>query len=98
MDGRYNPAGEFELYSRVCSGDISQNVSVTSKLYCYYKTTIPFTLIAPFKVEYASFTPHIVIFHEVMTDANIEWFRAKSYQRVKFKIFSKNFKSNLLYF
>lgn len=83
VDGHYNAAGEFELYSRVCAGEITQNVSMTSKLYCHYKTTIPFTWIAPFKVEYASFAPHIVIFHEVMTDDNIEWFREKSYSRVR---------------
>jgi len=49
-----------------------QSVKETSKLYCYYKMDRPYLRLAPFKVEILRFNPLGVLFHSVMSDAEVE--------------------------
>ena len=74
---------EFEIYARVCSGKIKQNATVLSTLYCYYKSTGPTTIIAPFKVQVSNLDPLVELFYEVLTESNIEYLKTNSYPRVR---------------
>lgn len=75
-------AKEHYLFSQSCRGLRFQNVTLTSKYYCYYHTTNPFTKIGPFKVEIMNFNPLISIYYDVLTDEEMEFL--KTTQREKF--------------
>ncbi|GLV45494.1 prolyl-4-hydroxylase-alpha EFB [Carabus blaptoides fortunei] len=64
---------ERELYEMLCRGDVSLSVAKTSQLKCMYTdNNNPFLRIAPFKIEEAYLKPRIVIFHEIMSEQEIE--------------------------
>lgn len=73
---------EFEVFSKSCIGRNVQNVSVISKLFCHYQSNNAFTKIAPFKVEVANLLPYVAIFHEVISDYEIEIFKTTSMIRL----------------
>lgn len=67
----------------LCRGEVQLPETVTSKLKCRYIThNNPFLLIAPFKIEEAHFKPDLIIFHDVMSDAEIETIKKLSTPRV----------------
>lgn len=58
-------------------------VEITSKLHCFYVSNKnPFLKIAPFKVEEAYPEPRLLIFHDVMSDAEIETIKKLAQPRV----------------
>lgn len=60
---------------------------ISSKLKCKYVTrNNSYLLIAPFKVEEAHHKPHIWIYHDVMSDAEIETIKKLSMPRVSFDV------------
>lgn len=60
---------------------------ISSKLKCRYVThNNSFLLIAPFKVEEAYHKPNIWIFHDVMSDSEIETIKKLSLPRVSYDI------------
>ncbi|XP_045468904.1 prolyl 4-hydroxylase subunit alpha-2-like [Harmonia axyridis] len=62
-----------ETYEALCRGEISPPIEITSQLKCVYVNHgNPFLFLAPFKVEEAYFNPNIYIFHDVMSDDEIE--------------------------
>lgn len=76
-DKKENPAvynnEERKLYEKGCRGELHLAKSVLAKLRCKYVTDkTPFLKIAPLKLEEASLTPYIVVYHDVMYDSEIE--------------------------
>lgn len=57
---------------------------ITSQLKCrYVNNNNPFLLIAPFKLEEAYLQPRIVIYHDVMSDNEIETIKRLAQPRVR---------------
>ncbi|XP_018564257.1 prolyl 4-hydroxylase subunit alpha-1 [Anoplophora glabripennis] len=68
----HDPYGK-EHYEMLCRGEIELPAEVTAKLKCrYVNNDNPFLLIGPFKVEEAYHKPDLFIFHDVLTDSEIE--------------------------
>lgn len=58
-------------------------IEITSKLHCYYtNNNKAFLKIAPFKVEVAYPEPKLLIYHDVMSDAEIETIKKLAQPRV----------------
>ncbi|XP_031337865.1 prolyl 4-hydroxylase subunit alpha-1 isoform X4 [Photinus pyralis] len=75
---------ERELYEQLCRGEVTTDIAITSKLKCYYtNNNNPFLLIAPFKVEEAYPNPKILIFHDVMSDSEIDTIKRMATPRFK---------------
>jgi prolyl 4-hydroxylase len=56
-------------------GNRLQNISITSKLFCRFHSTNFFTKISPFKLEIVNNNPFVGIFHDVISDDEIETFK-----------------------
>ncbi|XP_042909593.1 prolyl 4-hydroxylase subunit alpha-1 [Parasteatoda tepidariorum] len=68
-------------YENLCRGETVQanlqTQEVKSKLHCYYETNKNgYFLLGPIKVEVLSFDPRIVVFHEVITEREINLTKA----------------------
>uniref|UniRef100_A0A6B2EEH2 procollagen-proline 4-dioxygenase n=1 Tax=Phlebotomus kandelakii TaxID=1109342 RepID=A0A6B2EEH2_9DIPT len=64
---------ERRLYEMLCRGDIKPSPTQLAPLRCRYATNnIAFLRIAPLKLEEANLSPYIVIYHDVMSDEEIE--------------------------
>ncbi|CAG9863081.1 unnamed protein product [Phyllotreta striolata] len=60
-------------YEALCRGETYISPQVESKLKCrYLSRNDPFLKLAPFKIEEAHLKPDLYIFHDVMSDAEIE--------------------------
>lgn len=58
-----------EDYSRLCSSNHKVN---SSRLLCSYKkTSNPYLILAPFKMEQLSLDPYVVVFHDVVYSSEI---------------------------
>uniref|UniRef100_A0A023EW59 procollagen-proline 4-dioxygenase n=1 Tax=Aedes albopictus TaxID=7160 RepID=A0A023EW59_AEDAL len=61
------------VYKKLCQGEILRNASETSHLRCRYTSTLSaFSKIAPFKIEEINLNPRIVVFHDVLSDTEID--------------------------
>uniref|UniRef100_A0A182PPX1 procollagen-proline 4-dioxygenase n=1 Tax=Anopheles epiroticus TaxID=199890 RepID=A0A182PPX1_9DIPT len=79
----YN-SNERKLYEQLCRGEQQPPIELRSKLVCRYTTnSSPFLRIGPLKLEEAYLRPYIVIYHDVMSDREIE--RIKQYARPRFR-------------
>lgn len=76
----YTIAKDQAILSQACMGNRRQNSSELSKLYCYFQATTWFTKIAPFKVEVANLDPRVLIFHEILSQEEIEDIKSSSAQ------------------
>lgn len=64
---------ERQLYESLCRNEVAPDLQLQAQLHCRYVTnTSPFLKIAPLKLEEAFLDPYIVIYHEVMSDNEIE--------------------------
>lgn len=61
-----------QRYERMCRNDYVQDLKVVATLKCRYKTNTPFLRLAPLKYEEMSLSPYIVVYHEVLSDNEIE--------------------------
>lgn len=60
------------LYERLCRGEVHPHPLQLAPLRCrYVSNSNPFLKLAPLKLEEASLTPYIVIYHDVMSDDEI---------------------------
>lgn len=66
---------EFIILSKVCTGDLRQSTEDMAKLHCRHESLNAFSKLAPFKVEQANHNPYIVIFHDVISEEEIEVFK-----------------------
>ncbi|XP_052739287.1 prolyl 4-hydroxylase subunit alpha-1 [Bicyclus anynana] len=64
---------ERQSYEALCRGEMEMPSKITKKLYCrYLNENNPFLILAPVKMEYMYLNPDIVVFHEVLSDSEIE--------------------------
>lgn len=78
----YN-AEERRTYEMLCRNEIGQTSRQLAQLKCKYVTNkSPFLKIAPLKLEEAHLKPYIVIYHDVMYDAEIELVKKLARPRV----------------
>jgi len=74
---------EVSLTRRVCNGDIYQSPAEKSALHCRYLKKTAFSKLAPYKIEEANLDPKIVIFHEVISENEIETLKQLAIARLK---------------
>lgn len=72
--GPYNyDMPERKLYEMACRGELKPSEAILSQLSCRYTdNNVPFLKIAPLKIEHIYLDPHIVVYHDVMYDSEIE--------------------------
>ncbi|XP_058127570.1 prolyl 4-hydroxylase subunit alpha-1-like isoform X2 [Anopheles coustani] len=75
---------ERKLYEQLCRGEQQPPIELRSRLVCRYTSNqSAFLRLAPLKLEEVYLRPYIVIYHEVMSDGEIE--RIKHYARPRFR-------------
>lgn len=57
---------------QVCRGALTRSAKETKHLHCKFVSFTPFSSIAPFKLEEANHDPYIVIYHEVISEAEVD--------------------------
>ena len=69
----YRSSDEFRIYEQLCRDEETQyRTDIERKLFCYYKRHHPIFYIRPLKEEVMNLKPRIVIFHDVLTNEEIE--------------------------
>uniref|UniRef100_T1GCC6 procollagen-proline 4-dioxygenase n=2 Tax=Eukaryota TaxID=2759 RepID=T1GCC6_MEGSC len=69
----------FRTYEAVCRDEIKQTPQQTKDLFCSYASNDnPFLKLAPFKLEVISLEPNIVIYHDVLYNSEIDFFKTKA--------------------
>ncbi|XP_039751146.1 prolyl 4-hydroxylase subunit alpha-1 isoform X1 [Pararge aegeria] len=64
---------ERKAYEALCRGEMEISKEISKKLFCRYLTeNHPFLKLAPVKMEYMYLNPDIMVFHEVLSDLEIE--------------------------
>lgn len=64
---------DFELkYERLCRGETRKSQRQRDKLSCYYNRNRPTQVLRPVKVETLSSDPNLYLFHDVISDSEIE--------------------------
>lgn len=69
---------EFKILSKVCNGSLKQKIEDISKLHCRFVSKSAFSMLAPFKMEEANLNPFIVLFHDVMSELEMQQFKSMS--------------------
>jgi prolyl 4-hydroxylase len=67
-DGR----SEKMLMQKACRGNLTRSPAETKNLRCRMVSFSAFSMIGPFKLEEASIEPYVVIYHEVLSDAEVD--------------------------
>ncbi|CAD6993034.1 unnamed protein product [Ceratitis capitata] len=74
---------QFTRYKHTCNGLLKQSPSEERELRCGYLTeTDPFLLLAPLKAEELNHHPLLVLYHDVLSDAEIEIMKGLSDNRI----------------
>lgn len=74
---------ERQLYERLCRNEVGRAASELAPLRCRYVTNrSAFLRIAPLKLEEANLQPYIVLYHDVMSDGEIELIKQMAKPRV----------------
>ena len=74
---------EHEQYQRLCRGDAQRPQKLLAKLKCYYNYgQHPYLRLMPHKEEVVNLKPMISIFHEVLSDSEIETVKELATPRV----------------
>ncbi|KAH9642930.1 hypothetical protein HF086_011287, partial [Spodoptera exigua] len=77
-------AKERKAYESLCRGEVDVPLEISKKLTCRYLTeNHPFLRLAPIKMEYMYLNPDIVIFHDVISDGEIEIVKRMARPRFK---------------
>lgn len=71
------------IISRACRGLILKSPKELSKLHCRMLSRSAFTKIAPFKIEEANLDPLIWVFHEILSDTDINVFKSLGNSNLK---------------
>ncbi|KAI9553536.1 hypothetical protein GHT06_021454 [Daphnia sinensis] len=67
------PMDEWNNYEKLCRGEKLMDPKIEGQLHCRYVTNnVPFFFIQPVKMEEAYLKPLLVIYHDVITDEEIE--------------------------
>lgn len=77
-------AKERKVYESLCRGEMEIPSEISNKLKCRYLTeNHPFLKLAPIKMEYMYMKPDIIVFHEVISDYEIEYIKKLAKPRFK---------------
>ncbi|XP_068632376.1 prolyl 4-hydroxylase subunit alpha-1-like [Battus philenor] len=77
-------AKERQVYEALCRGEMEIPSEISKRLKCSYLTeNHPFLKLAPFKMEQVYIAPDVYVFHEVMSDDEIE--HIKNLAKPRFK-------------
>ncbi|XP_055906471.1 prolyl 4-hydroxylase subunit alpha-1-like [Eupeodes corollae] len=69
----YKLTEEFKTYEKVCRGEVKQSPTEERPLRCRnFHRNVPYRLLMPFKMEELNLDPYVVVFHDVIRDAEIE--------------------------
>lgn len=63
-------------YMEACGGFLRQSDAKIAKLRCRFVSNSDYSKLCPFKVEEANLNPYIAIFHDVMSDDEIQVFKS----------------------
>lgn len=63
---------EVLIIAKACRGEIVKKSSELSRLHCYFESTNSFTKLSRFKIEVMSENPFLVVFHDVVSEIEIE--------------------------
>lgn len=73
MSGSHYTWVKYEkIFSQACMGKRVKNSTESSKLYCKFHSTNDFTKIAPFKLEIMNLVPFVGVFHDVLSNHEID--------------------------
>lgn len=87
--GAYD-VNERKLYEMLCRNEIERDPIEMAQLKCRYVTNkSPFLKIAPLKLEEANMKPYIVLYHDVLYDAEIELAKQMAKPRVSILFYPK---------
>lgn len=60
-------------YRLLCHGEVLKSITELSKLRCRLDdNNVAYRLLAPFKIEELNQEPPVLVFHDIMSDAEIE--------------------------
>ncbi|XP_026732726.1 prolyl 4-hydroxylase subunit alpha-1-like [Trichoplusia ni] len=77
-------AKERSAYEALCRGEMDIPVAVSKRLTCRYLTeNHPFLRLAPIKMEMMYLSPDVVVFHDVLSDGEIEQIKRMAQPRFK---------------
>lgn len=78
---------ERERYEALCRGEKFISPQKEARLRCKYVTNnAPFLLMQPAKMEEVNMSPYIVVYHDVLTDDEIETIKRLAQPRVNIQI------------
>lgn len=89
-NGIFDSKKEEILYRKACRGELIKHESEAKHFRCFYYLTSSFSLLARFKAEELNLIPRIVLFHDILSDKEIEhlskisknsFHRSKTYDR-----------------
>ena len=84
MNPNVYAAPERKLYEQLCRNEVSRTPKELAPLRCRYVTNnSAFLKIAPLKLEEAHLKPYIVIYHEVLYDAELDVIKKMAKPRVR---------------
>merc|ERR1712038_169999 len=87
---------EHQAYQKLCRGEGQVPISVKSKMYCYYSHGhSAYLKIIPYKVETVSLNPRVDLYHEVLSDYEIDVIKELATPRFK-RATVQNYKSGNL--
>ncbi|CRK96752.1 CLUMA_CG010007, isoform A [Clunio marinus] len=66
------------VYSQVCRGNLTKTNAEIAQLKCRYVSKSAFSKLARFKIEEANLHPYIVVFHDVLSDDEIEFLKVSA--------------------
>lgn len=76
--GFYQSSFQTIRVKQACNGQLKVDSEKTSNLRCRFESRTIFTRLAPFKVEEVYLNPYIAIYHDVISEIEIEAFKEKS--------------------
>lgn len=77
-NGSFTPLKELKLLIAACGGKQEKNLGKLSKLKCRLVSKNSFSMLAPFKVEEVHLNPYIAMYHDVISESEIEAFKEVS--------------------
>lgn len=87
-----------KLLIEACREPLKQTAAELSKLHCRLISKSDFSKLAPFKVEQANLDPYIAIFHDVISDQEVQAFKSLSRPTLhRATVFKKDAKTKVFF-
>jgi prolyl 4-hydroxylase len=84
-DGQFSNEKEEIVYKQACRYNFKRSIKDDNRLACgfVYRYKCPFTRLAQFKVEEVNMNPYVVIFHDVLSDREIDQLKEVSRSKLR---------------